>query len=29
MEAYLRACAVVNGRRIAVTQAVQAEFFGG
>jgi hypothetical protein len=29
MEAYLRACAVVNGRRIAVTQAVQIKFLGG
>jgi hypothetical protein len=29
MEAYLRACAVADGRRIAVTQAVQIEFFGG
>jgi len=29
MEACLRARAVVNGRRIAVTQAVQIEFLGG
>ena len=29
MEACLRARAVVNGRRIAVTQAVQIDFLGG
>jgi hypothetical protein len=29
MEPYLRAYALVNGRRIAVTEAVQIELFGG